>query len=54
MSKKYVNEFKAGDSVDDIFVLRDKALGHKKDGNNFLNVTLSDKTGNVKGVIGKI
>ena len=51
MSKKYVNEFKAGDPVDDIFVLRDKALGHKKDGNNFLNVTLSDKTGNVKGVM---
>lgn len=51
MKKKYVNEFKVGDSVDEIFVLRDKALGHKKDGNNYLNVTLSDKTGNVKGVM---
>jgi len=51
MKKKYINEFGAGDSVDEIFVLLDKALGHKKDGNNYLNVTLSDKTGNVKGVM---
>lgn len=51
MKKKYVNEFGAGDSVDEIFVLRDKALGHKKDGDNYLNVTLSDKTGNLKGVM---
>jgi 3'-5' exoribonuclease len=51
MKKKYVNEFRAGDSVDEIFVLQDKSMGHKKDGNNYLNVTLADKTGNVKGVM---
>ena len=37
--------------MDDVFVLLNKALFQKKDGNNFLNVTLSDKTGNLKGVM---
>jgi 3'-5' exoribonuclease len=51
MKKQFVNTIKAGDSVDEIFVLAEKFLSQKKDGNNFLNVTLSDKTGKIKGVV---
>jgi 3'-5' exoribonuclease len=31
--------------------LSEKILSQKKDGNNFLNITLSDKTGTIKGVV---
>jgi 3'-5' exoribonuclease len=51
MKKHFINEIKAGDLIDDIFVLSEKILAQKKDGNNFLNVTLSDKTGTIKGVV---
>ena len=51
MKKHFINEIKAGDLIDDIFVLSEKNLAQKKDGNNFLNVTLSDKTGTIKGVV---
>ncbi|MBW1746375.1 MAG: HD family phosphohydrolase, partial [Deltaproteobacteria bacterium] len=51
MKKQFINSIKAGDIVDDIFVLSEKNLAQKKDGNNFLNVSLSDKTGNIKGVV---
>jgi 3'-5' exoribonuclease len=51
MKKQFINEIKLGDFVDDIFVLSEKILSQKKDGNNFLNVTLADKTGTVKGVV---
>jgi 3'-5' exoribonuclease len=37
--------------VDDVFVLSEKILSQKRDGHNFLNVTLSDKTGTLKGVV---
>ncbi len=51
MKKKFVKDIKVGDSVADIFVLAEKILSQKKDGNNYLNVTLSDKTGSLKGVM---
>lgn len=51
MKKRFITDIKAGDRVDDIFVLSEKILSQKKDGNNFLNVTLSDKTGTIKGVV---
>lgn len=51
MKKRFITDIKAGDRVDDIFVLFEKILSQKKDGNNFLNVTLSDKTGTIKGVV---
>lgn len=51
MKNQFVNEIKVGKIVDDIFMLYEKTLAQKKDGNNFLNVTLSDKTGTIKGVI---
>lgn len=51
MKKQFINDLNAGDPVDDVFVLSEKALSRKKDGNSFLNITLSDKTGNMKGVV---
>ncbi|RLC25474.1 MAG: CRISPR-associated endonuclease Cas3'' [Deltaproteobacteria bacterium] len=51
MKKQFINSIKTGDIVDDIFVLSEKNLAQKKDGNNFLNVSLSDKTGIIKGVV---
>jgi 3'-5' exoribonuclease len=51
MKKQFVNTIKAGDTIDEVFVLAEKFLSQKKDGNNFLNVTLSDKTGRIKGVV---
>ena len=51
MKKLFITDIKAGDRVDDIFVLSEKILSQKRDGNNFLNVILSDKTGTIKGVV---
>jgi len=51
MKKQFIMDIRAGDRVDDIFVLSEKILSQKRDGNNFLNVTLSDKTGTLKGVV---
>jgi len=51
MKKQFIKDLKPGDSVDDVFVLSEKNIAQKKDGNNYLNVTLADKTGSVKGVV---
>ena len=51
MKKIFIKNIRAGDLVDDIFVLSKKTMAQKRDGNNFLNIILSDKTGNIKGVI---
>ena len=51
MKKIFIKDIRTGDLVDDIFVLSEKTVAQKRDGNNFLNVTVSDKTGNIKGVI---
>ncbi|MFC1886049.1 3'-5' exoribonuclease YhaM family protein [Thermodesulfobacteriota bacterium] len=51
MEKRFINQINAGAGIDDIFVLTEKTLSHKRDGNPFLNVILSDKTGSIKGVM---
>jgi 3'-5' exoribonuclease len=51
MKKRFIADIKAGDMVDDVFVLAEKAMSQKRDGNNFLNVIISDKTGDLKGVV---
>jgi 3'-5' exoribonuclease len=51
MKKQYIDSLKAGDTVDDVFVLSAKTLAQKKDGQNYLNLTLVDKTGSIKGVV---
>ena len=50
MKKQFITELKAGDGVDDIFILAQKNIAHKKDGNPYLNMVLGDKSGQLKGV----
>ena len=51
MKKQFVTDLKPGDFVNDVFVLSEKNIAQKRDGNDYLTVTLSDKTGSVKGVV---
>ena len=51
MKKQLIDTIRAGSSVDDIFVLSEKSISQKKDGSNFLNVAVSDKSGTLKGVV---
>ena len=51
MKKQFIDGIKAGDAIDDIFVLSEKTLSQKRDGKNFLNITVSDKSGSIKGVV---
>ena len=48
---QYVSSLKPGETVDDVFVLSEKSLSHKKDGKNYLNLTFMDRTGTLKGVL---
>lgn len=50
MKKMFVEALKAGDKIDDTFVLAEKNLSQKRNGENYLNITLVDKTGRIKGV----
>lgn len=51
MKKQFIADLNPGDTVSDMFVLSDKSMATKKDGNSYLNVILSDKTGEVRGVV---
>ncbi|MFW6334922.1 MAG: 3'-5' exoribonuclease YhaM family protein, partial [Desulfosalsimonas sp.] len=51
MKNRFVNQLASGNSVSDLFVLSEKSLGHKKDGEPYLSVVLSDKTGQIRGVV---
>ncbi|MBW1859649.1 MAG: HD domain-containing protein [Deltaproteobacteria bacterium] len=48
--KTFVDTIRAGQTVNDLFVVREKQLAYKKDGNPYLTITLADRTGNVKAV----
>ncbi|MFH2045173.1 MAG: HD domain-containing protein [Pseudomonadota bacterium] len=50
MKKQYAGSVRAGELVNDIFVLSEKNISQKKDGSDYINVLLSDKTGKLKGV----
>ena len=51
MKKRFVDTLKSGETIDDIFVLSEKNLAQKRNGEHYLNVTLTDKTGRIKGVV---
>jgi len=51
MKHQYVSDLTPGDAIDDVFVLAEKNLAQKKDGNSYLTVTLADKTGTIGGVV---
>ena len=49
--RQYVADIRAGDRIEDLFVLSAKTLGHKKDGNPYLTLTLADKSGQAAAVV---
>ena len=51
MKKVFIEQVTAGDTVDDVFVLAEKTLARKRNGENYLNPTLADRTGRIKGVV---
>lgn len=51
MKTQFIDDLKPGDFVDDVFMLSEKNMAQKRDGNNYLNVTLADKTGRIRGVV---
>jgi 3'-5' exoribonuclease len=48
---KFVNHIVAGESIQDLFLLAEKNLAQKRDGNSFLTITLADRTGQIRGVV---
>lgn len=48
---RWVSSIRTGEKVSDVFVLAEKTLSTKKNGEPYLKVTLSDKTGSAKGVM---
>ncbi|OQX63210.1 MAG: hypothetical protein B5M56_03725 [Desulfococcus sp. 4484_241] len=51
MKKIFVSGLGDGSHVDDIFLLTSKTMARKKDGNPFLRLVLSDRTGTVDAVV---
>jgi 3'-5' exoribonuclease len=51
VKKTFVNLLAAGTSLDDLFVAEKRQLGHKKDGDAYLTMTLADKTGTIPAVM---
>ena len=51
MKKLFVDELKAGETIEEIFILAEKHLYQKRNGDNYLNITLADKSGRIKGVV---
>jgi len=51
MKKQFIKQIQAGDVLSDCYVLAEKTIAQKKDGNNYLNLVLSDRTGSIKGVV---
>ncbi len=47
----FVNMLKAGESVDDVFVARDKQLANKKNGDPYLTLTVVDRSGEIRAVV---
>src|SRR4030043_1208850 len=49
--KTYINEIKENESVDSLFLVREKTLGITKSGNAYLKLILVDRSGEMEGRI---
>src|SRR4029079_10075050 len=47
MSRRYVNQFSHGDSIDESYLVADKQLRANRQGNLYLQLELRDKTGSI-------
>ncbi len=50
MKPRYISSLAGGDRVEDVFVITEKNLSQKKNGENYLSFVFADKTGDMKGV----
>lgn len=48
---KFVSHITAGETIQDLFLLAERNLAQKRDGNSFLTITLADRTGQIRGVV---
>jgi 3'-5' exoribonuclease len=51
MAKTFINELSKGQTVESIFLVRDKLLAKTKAGNPYLSIKLADRTGEAEGRI---
>lgn len=51
MKKVFIETISPGDTIEDEFALVEKTVLQKRDGNQYLNVVLADRTGQIKGVV---
>ena len=51
MSRRFVNEFTDGEAIDQIFMASEKQLRTNRNGNLYLQVRLSDRTGSVTSML---
>ena len=50
MKESFIETLRPGQRVDDLFMVRDKQVGHKKNGEPYLTFVLTDRTGVLKAV----
>ncbi len=50
LKKTFVNAINAGQAIDDIFIVLDKQIAFKKDGDPYLTLSLVDRSGEIKAV----
>jgi len=51
LKKQFIDSFAEGHAIQDIFIVTEKTISHKKDGEPFIQVRLTDRTGSIRGVI---
>jgi 3'-5' exoribonuclease len=51
MPRRFLNEIKDGDSVDEVYLLADKQLRANRNANTYLLATLRDRTGSISGLM---
>jgi len=50
MKNTFISDLQPGRQIEEIFVISDKRIAHKKNGEPYLNLTLEDKTGRLMAV----
>src|SRR5436190_14474167 len=49
MSRRYVQQLKDGENIEEVYLVTDKQLRANRNGNLFLQVELRDRTGSIMG-----
>ena len=47
MTRRYINEFSHQEAIDEVFIAGDKQLRPNRNGNLYLQVALSDRSGSI-------